>query len=194
MQRAQLRLIVLALAVASLAWIGYRVADMLANRRQDAVDTALRLLPDAAQRLQEFRRVKLEHGRRVWELSAQEAQYFDDAQQAVVRGPEMVFYTDGQEKARLSGEEGRLTFEGTDLRVVEMRGGVRVEGAGYVLETGVATYERARDVVVAPGSVRIAGHNLTVQGNEMEISVAARVLTLHRDVHVTLANPDGNGS
>ena len=192
MQRRQLRLAVFMIASASLAWIGYRVADVLSDRRQETAVPALRLLPDAAQRLQDFRRVKLERGRTVWELSAREAQTFDGEDRAVVRGPEMVFYSDDVEKGRLSGEEGHLTFDGSDLRSVEMRGRVRVEGAGYVMETDVALYERDRDVIVAPGAVRIAGHNLTVHGSEMEIAISERLLTLRRNVTVTLANPNGH--
>jgi len=194
MQRTQLRLIVVTLAVASLAWIGYRVADTLTNRRQPAVGGALRLLPEAAQRLHEFRRVKLEHGHTVWQLSAREAQYFEEGQRAVVREPEMVFYAEGEENGRLAGYKGSLRFDGTDQRSVEMSGGVRVEGSGYVLETDKATYERDRDTIMAPGAVRISGHNLAVSGSDMEISMSDRRMTLHRDVRVTLTNADGGES
>ena len=194
MQHAQLRLILVTVAVASLAWIGYRVADTLRNRREQPLGSALRLLPDAALRLHDFRRVKLEDGRAVWEVSAREAQYFEDGNRAVVRRPEMVFYADGGDKARVAGGEGSLSFDGADLRSVELHGGVHVEGSAYVIETEAATYERDRDVIIAPGTVRISGRNLEVQGNEMEVFVSTRRLTLHRDVCVTLTSPDGHKS
>jgi len=194
MQRTQLRLIVVTLALASLAWVCYRVADTLTNRRQRAGGSVLRLLPDAALRLHDFQRVKLEHGRTVWQLSAREAQYFEEGNRAVVKEPQMVFYAEGGEKASIAGEEGNLSFDGKDLRSVEMCGMVRVEGSGYVLETDSATYERDRDVIMAAGPVRILGHNLAVRGSDMEISVSTHRLTLQHEVHVTLTNADGNRS
>lgn len=195
MQRAQLRLIAVTLVVASLAWIGYRVADTMSRRRHDAVGDALQIVPDAAQRLHDFHRVKLENGRLAWELRAREARYFEEEQRAVVEKPEMIFYSDGEERARLRGAEGRLVFDGTDLLTVDLEGAVRVDGDGFVVETELATYDRDRDIVTAPGAVRIVGRRLTVLGSEMEIAVSARRMTLRRDVRVTLANrSDSAGS
>ena len=195
MQRTQLRLVAVTLVAASLAWIGYRVADTMSRRRHDAVGDILPIVPDAAQRLQDFHRVKLENGRLAWELRAREAQYFEEEQRAVVRQPEMIFYSDGEERARLRGAEGRLVFDGTDLQTVDLEGAVRVDGDGFVVETELATYNRDRDIVSAPGAVRIVGRTLTVLGNEMEIAVSTRRMTLRRDVHVTVANEtNGSGS
>jgi len=193
MQRTQLRLIAVTLVVASLSWIAYRVADTMSRRRHDVVGDALQIVPDAAQRLQDFHRVKLENGRLAWELRAREAQYFEEEQRAVVQGPEMIFYSDGEERARLRGAEGRLVFDGTDLVSVDLEGAVRVDGDGFVVETELATYERDRDIVTAPGAVRIIGRELTVLGSEMEIAVSTQRMTLRRDVRVTVAN-ESNGS
>jgi LPS export ABC transporter protein LptC len=194
MHRAQLRLIVVLLVVVALGWVGYRVSGVMGSRPPDDVGTVLRLLPDAAQRLQDFQRVKLEDGHVVWELSAHEAQYFEEGHRAVVKGPEMTFYSDGVKEGRLAAEEGNVVFNGTDLQTVELRVAVRVEGEGYVVETEAATYDRERDVIVAPGAVRIVGRNLTILGTEMEIAVSTNKMTLHRDVHVTLATTDAEGS
>jgi LPS export ABC transporter protein LptC len=194
MQRAQLRLMVVTLAAASLVWIGYHVAEVLKSQRHDVVGRAPGLYPEAAQRLEDFQRVKVEDGNVVWELSAREAHYFADGDRAVVQQPEMVFYEDGVEKARLASEEGNISFNGTDLQSVEMRTSVRVEGAGYVVETDNATYERERDVIVAPGAVRIVGDRLTLVGSKMEVGVSTRRLTLLGDVRVTLASSNGHRS
>ena len=193
MRRTQVRLLVGTLVAASLVWIGYRVTDTV-SRRRDVVGSALRILPEAAQRLQDFHRVKLENGRMVWELRAREAQLFEDDHTAVVRAPEMIFYVDGVERARLRGDEGHVMLDGVDLRSVELVGAVRVEGEGYVLDTDRATYERDRDVILAPGRIHIASDNLTVEGRDMEITVSTRRLTLHRDVQVTVTNDDEDGS
>jgi LPS export ABC transporter protein LptC len=194
MQRAHVRFLVVALVAASLAWIGYRVAGTIGRQRRDPVGAALGILPDAAQRLRDFHRVKLEDGRMVWELRAQEAHVFEEDHRAVVRHPEMIFYTDGEQRARLRGDEGQVFLDGAELRAVELSGNVQVEGDGYQLETEKAIYTRERDVIVAPGDVRIAGRNLSVEGSDLEVAVSTRRLTLKRDVHVTVTNRDGQGS
>jgi LPS export ABC transporter protein LptC len=193
MQRTHVRFLVVALVVASLVWIGYRVAGTIGRQRHGPVGTALGILPDAAQRLRDFHRVKLENGRMVWELRAQEAHVFEEDHRAVVRHPEMIFYTDGEQRARLRGDEGRVVLDGVELEAVELSGNVQVEGDGYQLETAKATYKRGNDVIVAPGDVRIAGKNLTVEGRDLEVAVSTRRLTLKRDVHVTLTKRDGQG-
>src|SRR4051812_25580218 len=53
---------------------------------------ALDFLPEIAQRIQNFRRVKMQGDRKVWEVAAREAQYFEDDQQIVVHGPEVSFF------------------------------------------------------------------------------------------------------
>lgn len=194
MQRAQVRVLVVTLVAASLAWIAYRVTDTVTRRRPDLVMDALRLLPDAAQRLQDFHRVKLENGRMIWELRAQEAQLFEEEHRAVVQGPEMIFYGDGTERGRVRGDEGVLILDGAEIESVELRGAVRVEGDGYVLETEQATYVRARDVIVAPGAVRISGKRLAAAGDQMEIDVSDRRLVLRGTVRVTLAGRDDHPS
>jgi len=49
---------------------------------------AARFLPEAAQRIQNFRRVKMEGDRKAWEIAAREAQYFEDDQAVSVQAPE----------------------------------------------------------------------------------------------------------
>jgi LPS export ABC transporter protein LptC len=195
MRRARLRLFVLALVVAALGWIAYRVvADVVALRRSDLVNTALQLVPDAAQRIEDFRRVKLQDGQPVWEISAREAQYFESDQRVVIRNPEMIFYEAGAEKARLHSDKGQLVLDGKELQTVEMQGAVQLEASGLTLRTDAATYMRERDAIVAPGQVTISGPDLTVEGSDMEVTVSTQRLTLRRRVRVTLTNRDDRRS
>ena len=51
-------------------------------------------LPQVAQRIQNFRRVKVKDGRTVWEITADDAQYFDKENAVVVRLPRVTFSMD----------------------------------------------------------------------------------------------------
>src|SRR5215212_1588533 len=74
-------------------------AQHLRKLRTNALD----FLPEVAQRIQNFRRVKMQGDRKVWEVAAREAQYFEDDQQIVVREPEVSFF--------LKGDQGALSLK-----------------------------------------------------------------------------------
>jgi len=190
MRRRRLRLVVVGIVVAALAGIGYRAANILARQRERAASGYINLFPEAEQRLKDFRRVKLQQGRMVWELSAREAQYDEDAKRAAVRGPEITFFADGEERGRLRGERGSVTFQGGDIGTVEMQGRVRVEARKYVVEADKATYDRASDLIVAPGPVSIRSGSVRVEGTEMKIKVSTHHLTIAHEVHATLIQDD----
>src|SRR5712671_5751585 len=69
----------------------------------------LDFLPEAAQRIQNFRRVKMDGDRKAWEVAAREAQYFEDDQQVKVEGPEVSLFLKGdQGVVSVRGDQGKL--------------------------------------------------------------------------------------
>ena len=105
----------------------------------------------------------------------------------MVREPQMTLYlADGERRAHVSGAEGRLVLVGRELRALTLRGGVTVRLDDLELETGEATYDRARDLITSPGPVRMHGRTLDVSGRGMEIDVAPQHVRLLEDVHTTV--------
>ena len=92
MRKRGLRRVLLAGVLTALGGIAYLVSStMLA--RLDPVRLGAELLPQVAQRIQNFRRVKVKDGRTVWEITADDAQYFEDDNQIIVHEPRPVSYT-----------------------------------------------------------------------------------------------------
>src|SRR5260221_6922111 len=109
--RTRLRWLVVAVLVVVLAtgaWLLRR--GVVARRHADQTRTILEVLPNVAQRIQNFHRVKVENGRKVWEVSAREAQYLESEEVVVVDAPVVeVFLKDGRTVAlRGAGGEGVL--------------------------------------------------------------------------------------
>src|SRR5262249_36560589 len=105
MRRTRLRAALLLVVAAALGSIGYLVSRNVAARRTDPLrELGADFLPQVAQRIQNFRRVKVKNGRTVWQVTAKDAQYFEKTNQIIVREPHMTLYLDdGRREALISG-------------------------------------------------------------------------------------------
>jgi LPS export ABC transporter protein LptC len=188
MRRTRLRAALLIAVAAALGGIGYLVSRSMAVRRADPLRAlGTDFLPEVAQRIQNFRRVKVERGRTVWEITAKDAQYFEQTSEIVVIEPRLTLFFEEQGRAcRVVGAEGRLTLDGRELSGLALRGGVEVELDDFRLETAEATYDRARDTITSAAPVVIRSRTLEVRGLGMEISVGPQQVKLLDAVHTTL--------
>ena len=99
----------------------------------------------------------------------------------------MTFYlADGQRRAHVSGLEGRLVLAGRELRSLTLRGDVTVKLDDLEVQTGEATYDRARDLITSPGPVRLRGRTLDVSGRGMEVDVTPQHVRLLEEVRTIL--------
>lgn len=183
----RLRLLVIGVVIALLGTIGLLIGrSLLTQWRQEAAQTGLDLLPQVAQRIQDFHRVKTQDGRKVWEVAAREAQYFDDEHAVVVSEPMVRLYLKDGRAVGLSGHEGRVSLDGRDLRSVEVLGGITVDFSEYTVRAERAVYERADDRISSSQPVEIVGRALELRGERMEVDVGEQKLRLFRNVTMTL--------
>lgn len=188
MRRKRVRAALLIVVAAAMAGIGLLVQrNVTARRASTRASLGENILPQVAQRIQNFRRAKVENGRTVWEITAKDAQYFEQDSQIVVVEPTLrVFLEDGQREAVVQGAEGRITVNGRELASATLRGGVKVRIDDLELETEEATYERERDVIISSATVTVRGRTIELRGRGMEVAVGPRQVRLLHDVHTTL--------
>jgi len=187
MQRRGLRTTMLVVVAAALAGIGYQVLTSVRATRGRPARTFEVDVPAAAQHIRDFRRVKTKNGKPVWEVKAAEARYFDDQDAIVVRAPEVVFFFDeGTKRAALSGAEGRLELTGQELDRVTVSGGVRLLLDDLEFHAAEASYDRAKDLIAAPGPVTITGRTLDVRADGMEVLVTPQRVHLLSQVRTVL--------
>lgn len=180
----------LAVVVAALAGIGLATwQNIRARQPRSRAELGIDFLPDVAQHIQNFRRVKLKDGKAVWEVKAEDARYFEGDQQIVVTKPQVTFYLeDSGRRAELVGAEGRLTLEGKELAAVTLRGDVVLVLDDLEFRTDEARYDHAADRIAAPGVVTIRGKTLDVRGAGLEVDVTPKRVRLLHDVHTVLRN------
>jgi LPS export ABC transporter protein LptC len=188
MRRIRLRAALLVVVAAALGGIGYLVSRSVMARRTDMVSALGKdLLPHVAQRIQNFRRMKVEDGRNVWQITARDAQFLKETNEILVREPEMRFFLDEQAReALVRGAEGRILLAGSELRSITLRGEVVVRLDDLELRTAEATYDRASDLITSRARVTIRGRRLEVEGRGMEVEVTPQQMRLLEDVHTVM--------
>ena len=89
MRKARRSILLVAILI-SLAAVTYKVTDILrrANKEVKANPVkALDYLPESSLHMKEFHRAKIEDGRKVWELFGDEASYFKEQKEALIKPP-----------------------------------------------------------------------------------------------------------
>jgi LPS export ABC transporter protein LptC len=156
------------------------------QRKRELVQKSLEFLPGVSQHIQDFHRVKVQDGRKVWEVSAQDAQYFEEDKTVIIRNAALqLFLRDGRTLG-LEGEEGRILLDGRDVTRVELSGNIRMTMADYVVRTDRATYDHSRELISAPGAVEVSGRALQLRGDRMEVNVDTQRVTLLHHVAMQL--------
>jgi LPS export ABC transporter protein LptC len=181
--RKHVRLSIIGLVAVLLGGVGFLVGQSLWQQHQrELTQKGLEFLPGVSQHIRDFHRVKVQDGRKMWEVSAQDAQYFQDDNLVVVRDALMELYLRDGRTIGLKGDEARILLDHRDVRRVELNGSIEVTASDYVVRTDRATYDHSRNVISAPGAVEITGRALQLHGDRMEVEVDAERVTLFQHV------------
>jgi LPS export ABC transporter protein LptC len=196
MSRAQLRFAVGTTIVLLLSAVGYHlVANLYAQRQRQAVIARLApdLDPETAQRMQNFRRVKVRNGKKVWEIAARQARYFSESGEVVVDDPEVSLYLSDGKTIALRCREGRVQLDAgaQEITTLQLSGDLKIQFGEVSLSTQQAIYDSAANVISSPGSLQLVGPGFTVHGQGYTIEVAQKRLILHAAVHTTLTTGEG---
>ena len=175
MRKRSLRIPLLAVVFISLGVVVYKVVQNLSLQKIAEIEQnpikILDYVPESALRLKEFRRIKIEGGRKVWELTGKEAVYLKAEKEAIIKKPRLVFFHENGETMELSGNEGHLFLNDGGMERIELQGTVEVIFQGYSLQTDELHYLQGDDRVVSPGKVTVKGQGLELEGVGMELSL-----------------------
>jgi LPS export ABC transporter protein LptC len=185
--RKRLRVTVIALVAILLLGLGALLGRTLwQQRNRDMKPTGLEFLPGISQHIQDFHRVKVQDGRKVWEVEAKDAQYREDDGTVLVRGALLQLYLKDGRTFGLKGDEGRIVLDGREITRVDLDGDIEVTFGNYVMRTAHASYDHQRQLISTPGAVDITGRALRVRGERMEVQVESQRLRLLRNVSMEL--------
>ena len=183
--RKSRRKILLAVIVLSLAGVGYKVMQSVQLFKQEIKKDpikALEYLPESSLNIKDFHRAKIENGRKVWELFGDEASYFKEQREAVIKRPRFYYYDKKGEVAETTGAEARVYLKEKELERMELSGGIEVSFSGYVLKSSEANYLPAQDQIHLPQRTMVEGEGLALEGASMEVELEAKKIRLINNV------------
>ena len=179
------RSILLLAILLSLGGVTYKVAEIV-GRMQEQITanplTALDYLPESTLRIKDFHRSKIENGRKVWELFGEEASYFKEQKEAIIKKPKFFYYDNKGEVAESQGDEARIYLNDKELERMELRGDIEVSFQGYVLKSEEANYLPAKDQIVLPSHTTVVGEGIALEGSRMEIELEEKKIRLIQSV------------
>jgi LPS export ABC transporter protein LptC len=174
----------------SLGGVVYKVAEsilvMKANEIKKNPLKALDYLPESALHMKDFRRAKVENGRKVWEIVGDEANYYKEQKQAVIKNPRFYYYDKKGETAETTGETAKLFFNEKELQQMQLQGGVQVTYQGYVLKSEEAIYLPDKQQIVLPTRTTVVNDGLELEGSRMEVELEEKKVRLLQDVKTKL--------
>jgi LPS export ABC transporter protein LptC len=177
-----------AVMIAAVGAVGIQLArSQWAQHLRSLRTRELDFLPQVAQRIQNFRRVKMDGDKKVWEVAAREAQYFEEERQVVVDEPEVRFFVkDDQGVVSVKGRQGKILLDGREMDRVDLDGGIELRFRDYLVRTDHAFYRRADDAVVSPGAVVVTGDGLSLSGERMTVEMGSQRVRVEGKVRTVL--------
>jgi LPS export ABC transporter protein LptC len=191
MRRWRRRLLLMAI-VLSLGGVGYKVSEVVRRAQKEIKAkpvTALDYLPESSLQIKDFHRSKIENGRKIWELFGEEANYYKEQKEAVIKKPRFYYYDKKGEVAETKGEEAIVYLNEKELDRMELRGGIEVIFQGYVLKSEEANYMPVKDQIVLPSRTTVVGEGISLQGDRMEVELEAKKIRMIQAVK-TKIEPD----
>ena len=187
------RLILLLAIFMSLGAVTYKVGESIWITKVKEIKKnplkALEYLPESALHMRDFRRSKIEDGRKVWEIIGTEANYYKDQKQAVIKNPRFFYYDKKGNTAETTGKVAKMFFNEKELEQLELEGNIEVNYQGYTLKSEQAIYLPEQKRIVLPGRSTVVSDGMAVEGSRMEVELEDKKMRLLQNVK-TKIDPD----
>jgi LPS export ABC transporter protein LptC len=187
------RRILLAVIFISLGGVVYKVAENIWIMKVQEIKKnplkALDYLPDSALHMKDFRRAKIEDGRKVWEIVGDEANYYKDQKQVIIKKPRFYYYDKKGETVETTGDVATLFINEKELERMQLQGNIEVNYQGYTLRSEEAIYHPDTQQIVLPQRATVIGEGLQLEGSSMEVELEDKKVRLLQNVKTKL-EPD----
>lgn len=180
------RLWLLLVAAAGVVFVGVEVARHLREQALRDPRALLQITPGVALQVKNFRRSRIEDGRKAWEVKGVEATYFKSEERALVRRPALVFYREDGRILQATGREGNIFLPDGQLQRAELDGAVDITYQGVRFHTDKLIYLHAENRVVCPGRVAATVDGVDFEGENMTYSLADETIELRRAVRTSI--------
>lgn len=135
-------------------------------------------------RLQDFHRVQVKDGKKIWEISATDAHYFPTEGVTHVNQASLMIYRPKGGSVHLKSDSAKLTFSGATLSRADLEGSIEVVlDENLKMTTEFASFEISSGVIHAPGAVEIDGPNYRLSGTGLSVKLNDQKIELEKNVN-----------
>ena len=184
MRKARRSILLLAIFL-SLGGVAYKVAGIVRGMQQEIKKNPRKILdylPESALHMKDFHRAKVENGRKIWELFGDEANYYKEQKEAVIKKPRFYYYDKKGEVIETTGDQARIYLNEKELERMELSGGIQVTFQGYLLKSEQANYLATKDQIELPTRTTVTGEGIQLEGSRMEVEMESKKIRLIENV------------
>jgi LPS export ABC transporter protein LptC len=175
------RLVLLMAVFLSLGGVAYKVYETVSQGQREVLNNpvkALNYLPESALHVRDFRRAKVENGRKVWEVMGEEADYYKEQKEAVIKRPRFFYFDRNGEAAETAGQVARMFLGEKELEKLQIEGGIQVKYQNYILNSEEAVYFPDRQRIVMSTRTTVTGGGFEMEGSRMEVELETKLIRL----------------
>jgi LPS export ABC transporter protein LptC len=179
------RSILLLVIFLSLGGVAYKVTEIVRGMQQEIKKNPRKILdylPESALHMKDFHRAKVENGRKIWELFGDEANYYKEQKEAIIKKPRFYYYDKKGEVIETTGDQARIYLNEKELERMELSGGIQVTFQGYLLKSEQANYLATKDQIELPTRTTVTGEGMQLEGSRMEVEMESKKIRLIENV------------
>ncbi len=137
--------------------------------------------------MNDFHRVEMRDGKKIWEVTASRGQYFPANNSALVDKAHLVIFKKDGSIIELNAGSATLFLDGASLSKAEASQGVKLQlDQDTVLTSDTANFDRIKNTVLVPGNVEINNSRMNLKGKKLEADLTKEEFRIFNDVDTTV--------
>lgn len=127
--------------------------------------------------LNQFHRTETKAGKKMWEVTAENGEYFNETESARLTNSIMIFYQNNGDVVEVASNNAVLHFEQNALQNAELTGAVKMNiNKERFITTEKADFNKGDNTVIAPGYAKIEDRKMTMEGENLAVDLTNSVL------------------
>lgn len=147
------------------------------------------VVPGALFHARNFKWTQMKGGQSQWRLSARDASYAKDKTSLALTDAHLAMLSNDGKDVAVSAPHALISLTGNHIHRAHLSGGLTINYGDFVVTTAEATFVPDKDIVTAPGEVKVVGKGLTVTGVGLKGHPRERSFTLLSQTN-TVVVPD----
>jgi len=184
----QVLVLVIALAASAVLLMGIWKGKAQKEQQMATVTNA----SEAEMKLTDMEYTEMQKGRRIWNLKASEAKYFQEDQKTALTKVDLVFFLESGEEIHLESQHGILYAGSKDI---ELWGQVHAAfPQDYELTTEKAYYHHGENQISSDAAIQVTGPDMKLAGMKWKYAIPERRAFLEGQVQATLIFDSNQGN